>query len=49
MKITESKIIEKFLKPLAFNNKNSLKFLDDIYFDAKRKIIFLKLMYSSTS
>ena len=40
MKITESTIINKYLKPLTFNNKKSLKLKDDIFFDKKKKIIF---------
>ena len=40
MKITESKIIDTYLKPLTFNNKSALKLEDDVYYDSKKKIIF---------
>jgi thiamine-monophosphate kinase len=39
MKIIESQLINKYLKPLTFNNKNSLNLKDDIYYDIKKKII----------
>ena len=37
MKIIESQLINKYLKPLTFNNKNSLNLKDDIYYDIKKK------------
>ena len=40
MKITEFSIINKYLKKLTFNNKNSLNLSDDIYIDKKHKFIF---------
>lgn len=40
MKITEKKIIEKYLLPLTFKNRKSLNLSDDVYYDFKKKIIF---------
>ncbi len=40
MKITEKDIISKYLKKLTFNNKNSLKLNDDVYYDPKKNLIF---------
>ena len=40
MKITESLLINKFLKTLTFDHKNSLNLEDDIYYDPARKMIF---------
>ena len=40
MKIIESQLINKYLKPLTFNNKNSLNLEDDVYYDSKNKFIF---------
>ena len=40
MKITDIKIIKKYLKPLTFNNKNSLNLVDNVYYDSKNKFIF---------
>lgn len=39
MKITEENIITDYLKPLTFNNINSLNLSDDIYYDNKNKIV----------
>jgi thiamine-monophosphate kinase len=40
MKITESTIIDKYLKSLTFDHKNSLNLEDDIYYDSKKKMIY---------
>ena len=40
MKITEKIIIDNYLRPLTFKNKESLNLLDDVYFDKKKKIVF---------
>ncbi len=40
MKITESILINNFLKKLTFNHKNSLNLEDDIYYDPTRRMIF---------
>ena len=45
MKITESYIIKKYLKPLTFNNKNSLKLEDDVYYNKKKKFLFTNDIY----
>ncbi len=40
MKISEQEIISKYIKLLTFNNKESLKLEDDIYYSKKRKLVF---------
>ena len=40
MKLTEFKIINKYLRSLTFNNKKSLKLKDDVYYDEKKKLVF---------
>jgi thiamine-monophosphate kinase len=45
MKITESKIIDTYFKPLTFYNKNALMLEDDVYYDSRKKIIFSTDIY----
>lgn len=39
MKITENNIINKYLRKLTFNKKNSLNLEDDVYYDKKRSLV----------
>jgi thiamine-monophosphate kinase len=40
MTIKETKFIKKYLTPLTFNNKNTLKLMDDVYYDSKNNLAF---------
>jgi thiamine-monophosphate kinase len=45
MKLTETKIINKYLKKLTFKNRNSLNLSDDIFYDKKHKVVISKDTY----
>ena len=49
MKITEKIIIDNYLRPLTFKNKESLNLLDDVYFDKKKKLFSLQTLLLKAS